>query len=384
MLTDVYVDISDPDIVFTINYSDADGDDGTVYVFIDNEPQEMHTTDHYPEEGQYYAAYVLESEIDDYTEFFFYADDNNGSSIFLNDSGDPFLVGDYLGWGEHPVLSSPDVYYDGDDWVFNVTYQDPDGDEADWVEVFLEMEYYTMATTDTDPFEGQNYEVRIIESMVTESTEFYFTAQDINGSYADLYDLEWDPFVVGDFITGTNPVLSDPDVYLDGSYVVFEVTYQDDDGDEGFVNLYLDDNTNPTPMTTNDPNSVLGQVYSAYIPRSQIQENTEFYFYANDQSSGDTYHKDTGGLSFTVGDFTDIGGGGEGDTGVDLGPWGNPEVVVGIVALIAMGGGSAYGVWRRKKKRGRFSELLTKLDDVYRSYKLNPHKNWTMFTAHIN
>jgi hypothetical protein len=72
------------------------------------------------------------------------------------------------------------------------------------------------------------------------------------------------------------------------------------------------------------------------------------------------------------------GGGGTDDTedgsGVAEGWLDNPEVVVGLVGLIAIGAGSAFGVYRRKKKQGRFSQLLTKLDDVHTSFKMNPQR----------
>jgi hypothetical protein len=76
------------------------------------------------------------------------------------------------------------------------------------------------------------------------------------------------------------------------------------------------------------------------------------------------------------GDGDGDGNGAGGGWGIDLGALGlnNPEVVVGLIGLVALGGGTAYGVWRKKKKHGRFSELLTQLDDIYGSYKLNPKR----------
>jgi hypothetical protein len=239
----------------------------------------MGTSEIDPVTGQYFEVRIPASGIDDYTEFYFEGEDANGAVTVLKDIGDEwFQMGDFDGWGDYPILSGPDVYFDGDDWVFNVTYSDPDGDEANYVDLYIDDEYYSdMYTTDTDPFAGQIYEVHVLEDDVDEDTEFYFEAEDVRLSYADLYDEEWENFIVRDFVTD-DPVNDD-----------------DDDEDEGI------------------------------------------------------------------------------DFGLPEG-WNDPEVIIGIVALIAMGTGSAIGIWHRKKKRGRFTELLTQVDDVYSSYKTNPRK----------
>lgn len=270
-------------ITFEVIYSDADGDEGTVLLHIENEaPENMRTSDFEPTEGQYYFIYIPETDINDDTEFYFSAEDNNGSSTTLqNLNNQPFLVGDYLGWGDEPILSNPDVYFDGDDWVFNVTYRDLDGDEASYVSLYINDEFSgDMDTEDTDPFTGQNYIGYVRESEVDEYTEFYFEAQDTGGSYSYLYDENWENFVVGNLLDSNGP---------DGT-----------DGDE----------------------------------------------------NGDG---DGGGFALPEG-------------------WNDPEVIVGIVALLAMGIGSAVGVWLRKRKRRRFSDLLSKIDDVYGSYKTHPRK----------
>lgn len=276
----VYYDDYEDEYVFYLNYYDSDGDTGTVLLYIDDQaPVNMGTSEIDPVTGQYYEVRVPPAGIDDYTEFYFEAEDANGAVTVLKDIGDePFLMGDFEGWGEPPILSWPDVYFDGDDWVFNVTYSDPDGDEANYVDLYIDDEYYSdMETTDTDPVTGQNYEVYVIEDDVDETTEFYFEAEDERHSYFYLYDEDGDNFIVVDF----DPYGSD----------------NEDDGDD--------------------------------------DEGTSF--------------------------------------GLPEG-WNDPEVIIGIVALIAMGTGSAIGIWHRKKKRGRFTELLTQVDDVYSSYKSNPRK----------
>jgi hypothetical protein len=274
--------ISDNDAYFSVTYRDQDGDKGEVTVFIDDSPVELVTYDNDAIEGLYYEMYVSASEVDDYTEFYYVANDQNGSEITLNDEyGDPFLVGDFDGWGEPPVLTNPDVYLDGNFWVFNVTYRDPEGDEAYYVAINIDEEYwYDMETTDPDPFEGQNFQVSIPNGVSTENSEFYIDAEDVRGSYADIYDYEGDYFNVADFLES------------DGN--------GGDGGDEG---------------------------------------------------DGGGF----GGISLPEG-------------------WGDPEVLVGLLALVGMAGAGGYGIYRSRKKRGRFSELLTKLDDIYNSFKTNPHK----------
>jgi len=281
VLVDPGMWISDSDAYFSVTYRDPDGDKGEVTVIIEGSPVELVTYDNDAIEGLYYEIYVPASEVNDYTEFSYTANDENGSEITLYDEyGDPFLVGDFDGWGEPPVLSNPDVYLDENFWVFNVTYRDPEGDEAVYVAVGLDDEYwYDMETTDPDPFTGQNYQVSIPDGVATENSEFYIDAEDVNGSYADIYDAEGDYFVVEDFL--------EPD---------------GNGGDGG------------------------------------------------DEGDGGGF-----GIGFPAG-------------------WDDPEVIVGLLALVGMAGVGGYGIYQRRKKRGRFSELLTRLDDIYRSFKTNPHK----------
>jgi hypothetical protein len=266
---------------FGVSYRDVDGDEGIVTLTIDADPPvNMGTVDQSPEEGQYYLFTVPAEEVDDFTTFRFSADDQNGSLIsFPSENEDPFQVGDFQGWGEPPVLSNPDVYFDGDDWIFNVTYWDVDEDEASWVQLILnDIEYIDMETIDPDPFLGQNYITRVLEEKVNEDTEFYFEAEDTGMSYTDLHDEGYTMFEVRDFDTSSNG------------------------GGGG-------------------------------------------------SGSGDT----GGGINFSLSE-------------------GWAEVLVGVIALAAIAGGSAYGFYRRRKKHGRFSELLTQLDEIYASYKLNPKR----------
>ena len=276
VLVDPGMWISDNEAYFTVHYRDEDGDKGEVTVFIDGDPLELVTYQNDAIEGLYYENYVPASEVNDYTEFYYTAHDDNGSETTLYDEyGDPFVVGDFDGWGEPPVLSNPDVYLDGNYWVFNVTYQDPEGHEASWLDVNIDDEHsYTMETTDPDPSIGQNYEVSVPQGIADENSEFYFDGQDTNISCTYLYGEEGDYFVVADFI--------EPD------------------------------------------------------------ENG---------GGGD------GGISFGIPDR-----------------WRDPEVIVGLVALVGMAGVGGYGIYRKKKKRSRFSDLLTQLDEIYKSFKTNPHK----------
>lgn len=287
-----YTDYEDtgPEYYFNVIYTDADGEEGTVLLYIDsNDPVTMRTLDQDPAEGQYYEVYITDLQVTDDSEFYFTADDGSGNLTYLPpEDDDPYLFGDFDGWGEPPVLSEPDVYFDGDDWVFNVTYFDPDGDEAENVYLILDDEVYIyMDTDDPDPDTGQNYIVRVLESDVNESTEFYFSADDENGSYSDLYDEGTTMFVVADF---------------------------EDDGGSG--------------------NGGGG----------------------GGSGDGKPEVDGGGGTSFLEG-WLD-----------------NPEVVVGLIGVFILVGGSAFGVFRRKKKQHRFSDLLTKLDDIYTSFKMNPQR----------
>jgi hypothetical protein len=285
----LYFDYFDDNWIFEVNYTDFDGDEGTVFLYIDDEAPENMKVDPWdddPTEGQYYYYFVDASGIDDYTEFYFTANDNNGSTVTLKDElNQLFLVGNFDGWGEHPELFSPDVYFDSEDseWVFNVTYWDPDGDPAEEVWLYIDEWPLIMTTNDPDPYDGQEYIAYVLESDADKTTEFYFTTMDINGSYADLYNDIGEPLIVGDYLNG-------------------------DGGDGG-------------------------------------------------DGDGDGGDGDGGGFDFS-----------------SLGRWGDPEVLVGIIALIGMAIASGVGIWMRKRKRKRFSDLLTRIDDVYGSYKMHPRK----------
>ncbi|UCE74641.1 MAG: hypothetical protein JSV56_02780 [Methanomassiliicoccales archaeon] len=281
-------------VVFDVVYTDVDGDEGTVHLYLDDQPFEM-TPDPYTEPltGQYFDVYIVGTSIDDNTEFYFYAEDSTGNDTYLDNNGYVFLVGDYLGWGEKPNLSNPTVRNDESShvYVFNVDYQDPDGDGGYiLLNLFNEtdMDIYEMDPTTGNPRDGQEFEVSIPESDVGEDWTFYIETWDANGSYNSLYD------------TGGN------------NFIVRNV-------------LVSDGSTNGGGDTNGDVNG-------------------------NDNGDGN------GGTPIWAGWFD------------------NPEVVVGIVGLVAIGCGSAFGLYRRKKKHGRFSELLTKLDQIYGSYKLNPQR----------
>jgi hypothetical protein len=276
---------------FTIVYTDADGDEGTVLLYIEShEPYTMRTLEPDPIEGQYYEVVISDITVEDSFEFYYTADDGSGNiTQFPPESEDPLLFGDFDGWGEQPILSSAGVYFDGDDWVFNVTYQDPDGDKADGLDLVLNDEIYiSMGTSDSDPFVGQNYSAKVLETTVNNETEFYFSVDDVNGSYSSLYDDDGSMFVVRDLLS--------------------------------------------------------------------------FYKGVKDDNGGGN-----GGGEPKKDDGNSDGGSLEG--------WSdNPEVLVGIIGILIIIAGSAFGVYRRRKKQGRFSDLLTKLDDVYGTYKMSPKR----------
>jgi hypothetical protein len=136
-------------------------------------------------------------------------------------------------------------------------------------------------------------------------------------------------------------------------------------------------------METEDEDPFLGQNYIAVLPDDDINEFTEFYFDVEDTGGSGTELYDEGWNHFMVGKLAEStekpsNGDGNGDgssQGFALPEWlNNAEVVVGIIGLVAIGAGSAYGMYRRKKKHSRFSELLTKMDEIYGSYKTNPKR----------
>jgi hypothetical protein len=291
--------------------------------------------------------------------------------------------------GADPVLYSEGVYesYDSEnniDMTFEVIFQDDDGD-PNYVALFLnEVEYEMDPYIDEDPMEGQYFDISFEASTIDDYDEFYFYGEDTTGNYVILDDFG-EPFLVGNYTGwGEKPVLSNPYVYHDDDTqdYVFNITYQDPEGDEGLVVLYLHNDTiyNDYVMTPSGGNSIEGQNFRVSVPDSEINDRWEFYFEAEDSNHSYAHLYDQNGDYFEVRDVLGSDVPRDGDDGGNGGtPWGkgwidNPEVMVGIIALVAVAGGSAFGVWRRKKKHGRFSELLTELDEVYGSFKLNPKK----------
>jgi hypothetical protein len=382
--------------IFEVIYQDEDGNNGSVEVAIDGANYAMFLVDGYPypEEGQLYEYSVFQSDIFRDTEFFFAAQDDNGSEGVLywdeTEGGQPFIAVDYIDINTNPYFTDPDVYNTGGSYVFEVIYGDNEGDPGEiWLVLNDDWENaWEMQTWEEDPFYGQTHEVYVSKSEANLDTEFYFYAMDAYGGETVLPETV--NFVVMDFIEN-DPILSNPDVYYEDPGWVFNITYRDPDGDVGTVEIWFVDTGNYFELETSDTNPYEGMNYKAVLYPSDIviDENTTFYLVADDGDEGMSILTDSGDLPFLVGDFlgSENGdgadgnggdGGGDGDSGGSgfqlPARWGDPEVIVGIIALVAVGGGSAYGVYRRKKKQGRFSDLLTDLDEVYKSYKMNPHK----------
>lgn len=276
--------------------------------------------------------------------------------------------------GNHdPILSDPYVYIYDNEAVFGLTYTDIDDNQGEVLLYIDDDAPVSMGTLGGDPSEGQNFEVYLPELGIDDYTEFYFSADDGNGSFIYLYDDFGDPFLVGDFEGwGEPPILSNPNVYFDDDWI-FNVTYQDIDGDEGTVWVYINDEYS-VEMVTTDPNPLTGQNFKARILETEVNASTRFYFEVEDFGGSYSYLYDQEGYPFLVNDFLESGKGNEGGNGISFEGWANPEVIIAIIGLVALGCGSGYATYRRKKKRGRFSELLEELDEIYRSFKTHPHK----------
>jgi hypothetical protein len=290
----------------------------------------------------------------------------------------------------NPVLDQAYVYEDYDPdyggWtvLFEVIYSDGDGDEGDVTLLIDEQEFLMDSDQNMDVQEGRYFYIHMVPETIQDEDTFIFYAEDTKGDFDYLGSNE-DPLRVGDFMGwGEKPVLSNPEVYYnDGTKdYVFSITYQDVEGDVGYlaVNLFDDTDSKTFEMYSGEGNPIEGQTFEASVPESEIDDNWYFYFDAWDEAGSTTYFPDQSQNALLISDVigTNEGDNGNGDGGGGFGlPKGwidNPEVVVGIIGLVAIGTGSAYGVWRRKKKHGRFSELLTEMDQIYGSYKTNPKR----------
>jgi hypothetical protein len=378
-LSDELVYTWENDVWFDVTYIDIDNDAGEVYLFLDDVQIEMSFYEGNPSSGWYFEINVAETQVTDQSEFYFYADDLNGSTTYLYDTGGiPFVLGDFIGG---PVLSNADVSMQGDLVVFEVTYQHEEGELGTvWINFDLDT-WHEMTTEDLYPVSGQKYSITFFKADLTHDAPFWFDAMDESERWGYLPE-DLGDFYISDFVTeaewGYEPVLSNPQVQLDGDNVVFSVTYQDGDGDIGTVRIYL--GLSYYDMGTSDTNPASGQRYNKSFPKSNYAHDQSFHFEAWDGRGGHVVLNNSG-PDFLISDFIteeqwekSSSGNGDGGSAFGEGWFDNPEVMVGIIALVAMGAGSAYGIYHRKKKRGRFSELLGNLDEIYRSYKLNPHK----------
>ncbi|UCF09164.1 MAG: hypothetical protein JSW28_05670 [Thermoplasmata archaeon] len=378
-------------VTIEVWYQDPNGDDADgVYIMLDDTDLiEMYnwTEGQDPLTGVLYEYHFYDTEVDAYTEFYFYAEDVTGNDTILLDEGATnFILGDYIGYpaDSDPILYDEDVYtweFGGSSYVtFEVYYKDPDGDSASYVSVVLnEDDVRFMENSEGgSPSTGMLYEVDVDSADVDESTVFGFYAEDVNGDYTVLID-DTGYFVLGDYIGTSNaPTLSIIRVGVEDNNVVFEVRYTDTDGDSGSVYLYII-GQQVKVMQTTDTNPLSGQVYRATVPKSDLRRSSEFYFYAEDTTGTSSYLPGLFDDNYVLGnyiseeDWTATEKKEEGG-GILAGRWGDPEVIVGIIGLVAVGAGSAYGIYRRKQKKGRFSELLTQVDQIYRSFKMNPHR----------
>lgn len=295
--------------------------------------------------------------------------------------------------GAEPILEEPsaydeyDEYYGGWNVVFEVIYKDLDGDEGD-VTLFYNNEQEIPMTTDLniDPIDGRYYYAYIDPSTVVDDDSFYFYAEDTNGDFTYLGSSD-NPFLVGDELGwGEKPILSEPYVYYDddSSDYVFGVTYQDLENDAGYLTVNVGNETEwkSYDMSHTEGDPINGENFEVNVPDTEIDDDWEFRFEAWDERESRALLPDQDQNLFVIVDVLgsngESNGNGDGDgssQGFALPEWlNNAEVVVGIIGLVAIGAGSAYGVLRRKKKHGRFSELLTQLDEVYGSFKLNPKR----------
>jgi hypothetical protein len=310
-------------------------------------------------------------------------------SVFVFISSD---LGTMKVQGAEPILEEAYVYEDYDPdyggWtvLFEITYRDPDGDEGD-VTLLIDGGEFPMNTDlNMNPQTGRYFFIHMVPETIQDEDTFFFYAEDSNGDFTYLGDAE-NPFWIGDYMGwGEKPVLSNPEVYYnDGTKdYVFSITYQDVEGDVGYlaVNLFDDTDSKTFEMYSGEGNPIEGQTFEASVPESEIDDTWNFYFDAWDEAGSTTYLPDQSQdallISDVIGTNGGDNGGGNGDGGGGIGlPKGwldNPEVVVGIIGLVAIGAGSAYGVYRRKKKHGRFSELLTEMDLIYGSFKTNPKR----------
>jgi hypothetical protein len=186
-------------VIFEVFYQDLDGDEGDVILFIKEQELPMNTDLNIdPLDGRYYYVNMDPSTIQDEDTFYFYAEDASGDFTYLGSNDNPFLVGDFLGWGEKPNLSEPYVYYDEDssDYVFGVTYQDLEGDAGYLtLHVFNETEWkdYNMDHIEGDPINGENFKVNVPDTEIDEDWEFYFEAWDERESTTLLPDQSQNP-----------------------------------------------------------------------------------------------------------------------------------------------------------------------------------------------
>jgi hypothetical protein len=104
---------------------------------------------------------------------------------------------------------------------------------------------------------------------------------------------------------------------------------------------------------------------------------TTFYIYAYDPSDYGFCLYKWGDERFLLGDFVTekelTGKAGDNDDRM-FDSWTDPEVIVGLAAILIAVGASIFAFWRTRRKKSRFSNLLEQIDEVHGSYHHHPHK----------
>jgi hypothetical protein len=129
-------------------------------------------------------------------------------------------------------------------------------------------------------------------------------------------------------------------------------------------------------METTDSDPTAGQRFRVSLPKSSYSLETNFFFEATDANYGSAILNNSG-ENYLISDFvTEKQWASSKDEGTrfGLGWFDEPEVMISLIALVAMGVGSTYGIYHKKKKQRRFSELLSNLDEIFNKYKMKPHK----------
>jgi len=172
----------------------------------------------------------------------------------------------------------------------------------------------------------------------------------------------------------SGPTLSNLEVWIDDDFdVIFEATYSNPEGVSAAVFLEVD-GVRKQMEWFKGVGPTDGMTFETDMPLLDLNEKSEFFIMAEIEDGDEIWLGDSDEEPFFITDYLDLQAEKDAFLKTDSGSgtrWKDPEVIIGIIALIGMGIGSAFTFWNRKRKQNIFSRYLTRLDALHQEMGTN-------------